>query len=143
MASAETTHVFNCTIDEFFKLIEDFESYPQFLSEVKQCKVLKTEGNAKLVEFHVSVIKSITYRLWITLEKPHKMHWKLESGDMFKTSDGGWDLTEKNGQTHARYWVDATFKIFVPGPIAKGLVSVNLPNMMAAYTQRVKEVYGK
>lgn len=142
MAAAQTIEIFPCTPEQFFSIVSDYEKYPEFLSEVKQCKVLKTEGNKKLVEFHVSVIKSFTYRLWITEDAPKRMSWTLESGDLFKTSIGSWDLADKGGKTEARYAVDATFKVFVPGPVAKALVNVNLPNMMKAYHQRVKIKYG-
>jgi coenzyme Q-binding protein COQ10 len=142
MAAASTSDTFPCTNEQFFALISDFSKYPDFLAEVKSCKVLKTEGNRKLVEFNVSVIKSFTYRLWVTEEAPNKLSWTLESGDAFKTSTGSWELSEVGGKTVANYKVDATFKIFVPGPVAKALVSVNLPNMMKAYQQRVKEKYG-
>lgn len=142
MASAETKEVFSCTPDQFYKVISDYEKYPEFLPEVKKCHVVKSEGGKKLVEFHVSVIKSFCYRLWISEEPSKGIHWTLESGDLFKTSIGSWDLREKNGATEATYRVEATFKIFVPGPVAKALVSVNLPNMISAYQKRLKELYG-
>ena len=75
-------------------------------------------------------------------EKPNKISWSLHSGDIFKESNGSWVLEEEDGKTRATYKVEAKFKGFVPSPIAKGLVSVNLPNMMKAYHNRVKEVYG-
>jgi len=142
LASAETKETFPCSNEQFYKILIDYEKYPDFLTEVKKCKILKTEGKRKLVEFHVSVIKSFTYKLWITEEPTKRIHWTLDSGDLFKTSIGSWDLSDKNGKTEAHYQVEATFKIFVPGPIAKALVVVNLPNMMNAYQKRVKELYG-
>src|ERR1035437_1710194 len=142
MAAASTTETFPCSNDQFFKIVSDYERYPEFLSEVKGCKVIETKGNKKLVEFQVSVLKTFTYRLWITEEKPKGIRWTLDSGDIFKTSIGSWDLEEVNGKTKAKYAVDATFKVFVPGPIAKALVNVNLPNMMKAYQDRVKKKYG-
>lgn len=142
MASAEIKQIFSCAPEQFFKIISDFDSYPDVLSEVKGCKVLQTEGNRKLVEFNVAVIKTFTYKLWITEEAPKRMSWTLDSSDIFKTSSGFWELTDKGGKTEATYSVEATFKIFVPGMVAKALVSVNLPNMMSAYQKRVKELYG-
>ena len=143
MAAAETKETFNCTPEQFFKIAADYEKYPEFLNEVKECKVVKTDGQRKLVEFHVSLVKTFKYKMWIT-EEPEKgrIHWTLDSGDVFKTSTGSWDIKEKNGKTEAQYKVEATFKIFVPGPMAKVLVSVNLPMMMGAYKKRVAEVYG-
>ena len=143
MASAEATELFNCSIDEFYKIISDYESYAEFLPEVKSCKVLQVEGNRKLVEYNVSLIKTFTYRLWMTESAPNEVSWQLASGDIFKTSNGYWKLTDEVGKTRAKYFVDATFNLFVPGPVAKALVSVNLPNMMSAYHKRVQELYGK
>jgi coenzyme Q-binding protein COQ10 len=142
MAAASTVETFAIPNDKFFAIISDYEKYPEFLSEVKSVKVIETKGNKKLVEFSVSVLKTFTYRLWITEEKPKHISWTLDSGDVFKTSIGSWDLEDVGGKTKAKYAVEATFKVFMPGPIAKTLVSVNLPNMMKAYQDRVKKVYG-
>lgn len=142
MASAQTSEVFPCTPLQFFDIISDYEKYPEFLGEVKACKVLRAEGNKKLVEFQVSVIKTFSYKLWMTEEPGKRISWSFDSGDIFKTSNGSWDLHDAGGKTKATYAVDATFKVFVPGPIAKTMVAVNLPNMMQAYQKRVKQKYG-
>jgi coenzyme Q-binding protein COQ10 len=143
MPAASHTEVFNCTVPEFFKIISDYEKYPQFLQEVKECKVLKKDGAKKLAEFKVSVIKTFTYQLWMTEQEPSHVSWEFASGDVFKTSTGSWKLEDDAGKCKAYYNVDATFGIFVPGPIAKTLLSVNLPAMMKSYHKRVKELYGK
>ncbi|HWU42754.1 MAG TPA: SRPBCC family protein [Bdellovibrio sp.] len=142
MAKASTTEVFNCTQEQFFKIIADYEKYHEFLSEVKGCKVLKTEGNRKLVEYSVAVVKSFKYTLWMTENSPQSISWEFASGDLFKTSIGSWKLENEAGKTRATYTVEATFNMFVPGPIANALVSVNLPNMMSSYHKRVKQLYG-
>lgn len=142
MAKASTTELFNCTPEQFFKIISDYEKYHEFLAEVKKCTVLKTEGARKLVEYNVSVVKTFKYTLWMTENAPHGINWELASGDVFKTSVGSWKLENEAGKTRATYSVEATFGLFVPGPIANALVSVNLPNMMSSYHKRVKQVYG-
>ncbi|QDK45587.1 polyketide cyclase [Bdellovibrio sp. ZAP7] len=142
MAKASTTEVFNCTPEQFFKIISDYEKYHEFLAEVKQCKVLKTEGNRKLVEYNVAVVKTFKYALWMTETPSTGITWEFASGDMFKTSVGSWKLQDEAGKTRATYTVEATFNMFVPGPIANALVSVNLPNMMSSYHKRVKQLYG-
>jgi coenzyme Q-binding protein COQ10 len=143
MPGASQTEVFNCSAPEFFKIISDYEKYPQFLQEVKSCKILKSDGPKKLVEFKVSVIKSFTYQMEIAESEPKTVKWEFTSGEIFKTSTGSWVLDEQDGKTKATYSVDATFGVFVPGMIAKTLLSVNLPSMMNAYHKRVKELYGK
>lgn len=143
MAGAQTTEVFNCTPEQFFEIVTDYEKYPEFLQEVKECKVLKTEGSRKLVEYTVSVVKNFKYALWMTEERPGLVRWEFASGDIFKTSTGYWKMEDEKGKCRASYSVEATFNMFVPGPIAKALVSVNLPNMVSSYHKRVAELYGR
>lgn len=142
MAGAETTEVFNCSKDQFYSIIADYEKYPQFLQEVRDCKVLKEEQGRKLVEFRVSVIKSFTYNLWMTETAHDKITWEFASGDLFKALTGSWVLADEAGKTRATYAVEAKFNVFVPGPVAKALVGVNLPGMMSAYHKRVSDLYG-
>ncbi len=142
MAKASTTEVFNCSVEQFFKIIADYEKYSDFLAEVRKCQVVKSEGNRKLVEYHVQVIKSFKYSLWMTESAPDSITWEFSSGDIFKTSIGSWKLEDEAGKTRATYAVEATFNMFVPGPIANALVSVNLPNMISSYKKRVKQLYG-
>ena len=143
MSSVETTEIFECSVDDFYKIISDFESYPEFLSEVAGCHVVQEDANRKLVEYHISMIKDFRYRLWMDLEPPRGIHWQLDSGDLFKMSNGFWKLEDEGGKTRATYSVDAKFKVFVPGPIAKKLINVNLPNMMSSYHKRVEQLYGR
>lgn len=142
MAQAQTTEVFNCTVEQFFTVVSDYEKYPEFLPEVKSCEVVQEEGGKKLVEYSISLIKNFTYRLWMNEEVPNEVSWEFASGDIFKSSVGHWKLTEEAGQTRAEYWIDAKFTLFVPGPVAKALVNVNLPSMISAYHKRVEELYG-
>lgn len=143
MASASTSEVFNCTPAEFFKIITDYPSYSQFLSEVKECKVLKVEGNRKLVEYNVSLIKNFKYSLWMTENEPNLVSWEFAGGDIFKTMRGSWKMEDQAGKCKATYSVEATFGLLVPGFVTKGLLDVNLPNMVSAYHKRIKIVYGK
>lgn len=143
MAQASTTEVFNCTPLEFYKIVTDYPSYSQFLSEVKSCQVLKTDGNRKLVEFNVSVMKSFKYNLWMTETEPSSVTWEFAGGDIFKTMKGSWKIEDQAGKCKATYQVEATFGMLVPGFITKGLLDVNLPNMMSSYHKRIKTVYGK
>lgn len=143
MAGTQHTEVFNCTTEEFYKIVTDYEKYPEFLQEVKDCKILKTEGLRQLVEYHVSVIKSFKYQLWMTHQPTELVSWNFVSGDIFKTNSGSWKIEDQAGKAKVTYTVEATFGVFVPGMIAKTLLSVNLPAMMSAYHKRIKDLYGK
>ena len=143
MSSAETTEVFNCSKMQFWGIITDYAKYPDFLQEVNKCEVLEQKGPKKLVEYSVHLIKTFKYRLWMDeSEQYSKLTWILDSGDLFKVSNGSWLLEDEAGRTRATYAVDAKFKVFVPGPVSKALVNVNMPNMMSSYHKRVSELYG-
>lgn len=143
MASAESTELFACSPEQFFQIIAEYSKYPEFLQEVKECKVLKQEGQRKLVEYTVSMVKNFKYTLWMTETPTNQISWEFASGDIFKSMSGSWKLKDEGGKTRATYFLDASFGMLVPGPIQKALVSVNLPNMMSAYHKRVQHLYGR
>ncbi len=141
MAGTTTTHLFDCTPEELFHIITDYENYSDFLQEIKRCEIIKEVGNKKLVEYQVSVIKSFTYRLWMTEDwENYTVSWEFDSGDLFRKSVGSWRLTQEGDKTKATYSVEAKMKMLVPGTITKMLVNVNLPAMMKAYEKRLTEV---
>lgn len=144
MASAHHVEIFNCTPEEFFNIASDYENYPEFLTEVKSCKILKHEGDSKLVDYKVTLIKTVQYQLKTKEVKPSLVAWEFAAGDGFKTMSGSWKIEDGgDGKCRCSYDVEATFKIFVPGPVATTVLKVNLPAMMAAYHKRIKTVYGK
>ena len=142
MAEVTHTETFNCTPEQFFDLLVDYESYPEFLSEVKKVNVVADEGEVKKVEFQVSVVKTINYLNEQTEKRPSEVSWKFISGDLFKNMRGHWKLSPDGGKTKAEYFVEANFGMFVPKAMTKTLLSVNLPAMMKAYHQRVEQLYG-
>jgi len=143
MATARAEEIFNCTAEEFFKIISDYEKYPEFLTEVKSVKVYKNVGNTKEMEYHVSLIKTFKYKLKAT-EVPNKsIKFEFIGGDVFKTMNGSWTLKDQDGKCAVVYKVEASFGVFVPDAIAKPLVSANLPMMMTNLKKRIKKIYGK
>lgn len=143
MATANTKEVFNCTCEEFFKIVSDYEKYPDFLPEVKSVKVVKTSGDTKEMEYHVSLIKTFKYKLRAKEVKNESVNFEFIGGDVFKTMKGSWKLTDQKGKCAVEYNVEATFGMLVPESMAKPLVSANLPMMMSNFKKRIKEVYGK
>jgi ribosome-associated toxin RatA of RatAB toxin-antitoxin module len=142
MVAASAIAIFPCTPEQFCAIVSDYERYPEFISEIKQCRVVRSEGDKKLVEFHVSGIKTFSYRLWITENPPERIAWRLESSDLFDTSVGSWSCGAAAGKTQAKYSVDVTFKVFVPGLVAQALMNVNVANTVSAFRRRVEALLG-
>lgn len=143
MARASTTATFNCTAEEFFKLISDYEKYPEYLTEVKNVKILKTSGNTKEMEYSVSLIKSFKYKLKVEEKAPTEIKFQFVGGDVFKAMKGSWTIKPKGEKCDVDYAVEASFGMLIPDSIAKPLVSANLPMMIENIKKRIKKVYGK
>lgn len=145
MASIKKTENFNCTSEQLFSILSDYESYPDFLGDVKAISIVKSTKTYKIVEYTVSIIKNITYQLRVKENKNKNISWTLESGLMFKSLDGSWDLEDsktKKGTTDVVYRVDMKLRLFAPKIIEKTLVEINLKTMMKAFKNRVKKLYG-
>ena len=141
MTRVKTTHKFDCTPEELFNIITDYENYPDFLNEMKSCKIIKEEGGRQLVEYTIIAIKTFTYRLWMEENwDEFKVTWTLDSGDIFKSNNGFWSLKNLGSQCEATYAVDAEVKMFVPSRALKTIINVNLPGMMKSYEKRLTEV---
>lgn len=144
MAKAQTTEVFNCTAEEFFKIVSDYEKYPEFLPEVKSVKIFKQSAEFKEMEYSVSLVKTFKYKLKVTEKPSSRVEFVFTEGDVFKTMRGLWEIAPQGeNQCKVNYSVEATFGMFVPGPMATTLVSVNLPIMINNFKNRVKKIYGK
>ena len=142
MADVKHTEVFNCTPEQFFDLLIDYEKYPAFLSEVKDCKIISDKDGTKQVQYKVSVFKTFSYQLEHRETRPNEVSWVFQGGDLFKTMNGHWKLSDEGGKTKAEYYVEAKFGMFVPKTFTKTALSVNLPGMMKSYHKRVSELYG-
>lgn len=144
MATAQTSEIFNCTAEEFFKIVSDYEKYPEFLPEVKSVKITKKTAEFKEMEYQVSLIKTFKYKLKVTEVEPSKVEFIFTEGDVFKTMKGTWQIKPEGAdKCKVNYNVEATFGLLVPGPMANTLVSVNLPLMIANFKKRVQKIYGK
>ncbi|HLB58477.1 MAG TPA: SRPBCC family protein [Bdellovibrionota bacterium] len=138
MASASISETINAPLEAVFRVITDYESYPEFLKETKGVTIKSTKGKVKLVEFELDLIKKFHYVLRIEEVPNEKVSWTLESGDLFKKNVGGWDLEDLDGDTQATYHIDLEFKLLVPKIITKTLVGANLPAMMKGFKERAE-----
>ncbi len=143
MAEAKTKETFNCTAEEFFKVVVDYEKYPDFLPEIKSVKILKNEGAKKQMEYSVSMIKTFKYKLDVEEVSPSKVEFKFAGGDVFKTMKGLWTIKPAGDKCEVEYHLTATFGMFMPSSMESTLVTVSLPKMITNFKNRIKKVYGK
>ena len=143
MATTTVSEVFSCSVENFYKIITDYEKYPEFLSEISHCRIIDQKENKKLVEYDIHLLKSFIYKLWMKEDKDsYYLSWEFAGGAIFKSNKGYWKLEDLSGKCCATFHLDCQFKVFIPGAITKTLLQINLPNMMKSYHERVKIFYG-
>ena len=119
-------------------VIADYKKYPEFLTEIKQAKIVVQRP--KTVDFELELIKKFHYRLKFR-ETKDEISWQLVESNLFKKNDGRWALTEiDKGQTEAHYYLDIDFGFLVPKFIVASLVEKDLPKMVSRFKKRAQEI---
>ncbi|MBL7664352.1 MAG: SRPBCC family protein [Bacteriovoracaceae bacterium] len=141
MAKVERKEIFNVDINKIYNVIVDYASYPDFVDGVSEIEVLEQNETSARVKYSLNLIKKFSYTIKLTQKKPTSVSWVLESGDIFKSNSGSWELKDLGqGKTEVKYSLDIDFKILAPKMIVNKLVATNLPTMMKAYQERAKKV---
>jgi ribosome-associated toxin RatA of RatAB toxin-antitoxin module len=138
--------VVDVTVEEFWKVVADYEAYSGFVPSVKKTRVVRTEKGVKDVEYEVDLgVKTIKYTLRHLEHAPSKMTWSLLKGDMMKVSNGAWELSNHAGRTLARYTVEVQVQrpALVPQAIvdrvSDELTKVQLPRTLDAFKARAEK----
>jgi ribosome-associated toxin RatA of RatAB toxin-antitoxin module len=137
--------VVDVTLEAFWEVVADYESYPGFVPSVKRTRVVRTEKGVKDVEYEVDLgVKTIKYTLRHLEHAPERMTWSLLKGDMMKISNGAWELSNHAGRTLARYTVEVQVQKppLVPQAIvdrvSDELTKVQLPRTLEAFKVRAE-----
>lgn len=139
MASATRTEVVDVEITKLYETIIDYAKYPDFVDGVSAIKVISQNETSAKVEYSINMIKSFKYIINTKQERPTRVSWTLDSGDLFKKNDGDWRLKDLgNGKTEVTYSLDIDFKMFAPSSILSALTDKNLPVMMNSFFKRAK-----
>jgi uncharacterized membrane protein len=105
--------------DRCFDVAVDFESYPEWLRDVKEAKVLEydDERRGKRVEYRAAALgKSVRYVLeYDYSEAPTAFSWKLVEGDLVRRLDGSYRF-EPEGASSTRVHYDLVVDLAVPLP---------------------------
>jgi len=140
MAKAERSIEINAPIEAVWKVISDYERYPEFLSDAKRVVVRNRSGNTVEVENEISVVgTSVKYTLRMVEDAPQGLHWSLVSGAFMKSNDGGWALRSlAPDRTQADYSIDIGVGMLVPKAVINALVETGLPKMLESFKARAE-----
>jgi coenzyme Q-binding protein COQ10 len=138
MAVATRTITIDAPREKVFDVVTNYEKYPEFLPEAKKVSV-KRSGTTAEVTWEINVIKTITYSLKMTEEKPSRVSWSFIKGEMMKDNKGSWVLEDAGeGKTRAIYTVELKLGALVPSSIEKALAESSLPKMLEAFKKRAE-----
>ena len=142
MTTASRSVIVGVEPGDFFKLISDYERYPEILPEIEAAKVLNCQGNRVEARFTINLIKRVEYTLAMVESPPYGLTWSLVEGP-FKKNSGSWRLEKgPDGTTSAHYTVDLKVGVFVPKALSSRVVGKALPDLLRHFKNAAESEYG-
>jgi ribosome-associated toxin RatA of RatAB toxin-antitoxin module len=140
MAKVERSVEINAPVEKVWKVISDYEKYPEFLRESKRVTVSNRTDKGCRIANEISVAgATVKYTLDMVETVPTKIRWSLVEGQFMKSNNGGWDLVSLGpNKTRADYQIELSVGMLVPKTILNALVDSNLPEMFAAFKKRIE-----
>jgi len=143
MASESKTQIMNAPVDKIYKVLSDYEAYPDFMDGVTKVEVLTRDGSKVNARYSLNMIKKFTYTINLVEVENKSVEWTFDDGDIFSTNNGKWDLTDLgDGTTEVTYSIEVDIKIKMlgAGMITKQLTKIQLPAMMKSVEKRAQEI---
>ncbi|MEZ5140945.1 MAG: SRPBCC family protein [Acidimicrobiales bacterium] len=109
-------------VEEVFETLVDFESYPQWVPDLKATRIVRTDerGRGVEVEFRAAAMgRSTSYTLAYDYgDAPARLGWRLAAGDIQRELDGSYHLAPAPGdpgRTEVAYELSIDLIVPVPG----------------------------
>ena len=147
----------NAEVDHIYKILQDYESYPEFMPNLDNIEILKQDSKSAILNYTLDLPLNKVKRYRLATDFKHEngralITWKLipwpglKESEKIKDSTGYWDLSnylDKKG------YVLAVYHLYTdPGPIPTGLgwivdilTKSSVPDIIHNTRQRVQEVY--
>jgi uncharacterized membrane protein len=109
------------TVEQCYRTLIDFESYPEWAGDLKQATVVSRDGDERplVVEYRAAAMgRSTTYGLQYDYDQaPHRLGWELVYGDLERELDGHYELSEgtEPGTTEVVYELSVDLIVPIPG----------------------------
>ena len=128
---------------EVFAVVVDFPSYPRLFPEIKEARVLSTEGQRVRAEFKGNIVVPFRYVLDLVCDEAAlTVDWTTVEGHVVKRSEGGWRFTADGDGVQVEYQVSLDIEAPVPGfllrKITDGLLTLSLPAMFASVEREAR-----
>ena len=130
--------------DRCYDVAVDFESYPEWVRDVKEAKILETdeEGRGKRVEFRAAALgKSIRYMLEYDFsDAPHSFSWKFVDGDMLRRLDGTYRFEPDGDSTRVHYDLAVELAVPLPGLLKRRAAGLIMGSALKELKKQVEAV---
>ncbi|MEI7592732.1 MAG: SRPBCC family protein [Actinomycetes bacterium] len=108
------------SVEECFRTLVDFESYPEWAGDLKQATVIAYDDEERpvVVEFRAAAMgRSTTYQLHYDYDgAPNRLGWELLSGDLERELDGNYLLQPGTDPTTTDVTYELAVDLIVPIP---------------------------
>lgn len=139
----ERSALVNFSAEQMFKLVNDFESYPQYMSGCVAAEPI--DRGEDWLEARLTLEKAGIRQSFIThntLNPPHSMALRLVEGP-FKRMDGEWTFTPLGDDAcKVNFWLEFEFSNRIVGFAAGKLFEQVATEQVNALCRRAKQVYG-
>jgi len=131
--------------DRCFDVAVDFESYPEWLRDVKEAKILEVddEGRGLRVEFRAAALgKSIRYVLeYDYADAPDAFSWHFVEGDMLRRLDGTYRFEpESPASTRVLYDLAVELAMPLPGLVKRRAAGLIMGSALKELKKQVEAV---
>jgi ribosome-associated toxin RatA of RatAB toxin-antitoxin module len=136
-------HVAGARPREVYDVVVDFPAYPRLFPELKEARVLRTDGEVVRVEFRAQVVLPVRYVLDLTCrpEAP-SVDWRFVEGEIVTDSTGSWRFTAEGDGTTIDYRAALDVRAPLPGfvlrKVTDGLVAASVPAMFASLERELR-----
>jgi len=143
MASASRSIEIDVSPEAFFRVVQDYAHYPEFVPEVKSVRVGPRQGAVVEVTYWLDVrLQLFDFTLRHEWRGPDRIEWRLvRGGEFMRKNAGAWTLEPTAaGLTLATYSIDLDLGPMVPPNFEKALAERGLPNMLANFKARAEQL---
>jgi uncharacterized membrane protein len=132
------------TADRCYDVAVDFESYPEWVRDVKEAKILETddEGRGKKVEFRAAALgKSVRYVLeYDYAASPEAFSWRFVEGDMLRRLDGTYRFEPDGDSTRVHYDLAVELAVPLPGLLKRRAAGLIMGSALKELKKQVEAV---
>jgi ribosome-associated toxin RatA of RatAB toxin-antitoxin module len=142
MVSIEKSITVNTNASKLLNVVTNFNSYPDFLPEMKKVKIIKSSARSITVTFDMNLMQQIKYTLKFDLKKKNLMPWSFVEGDsVIKDNSGFWKIEKLDKNLcDLTYHLDIDFNIWLPSSVIEMLLNDHLPRMLEKFKQRAEGI---